>query len=104
MVLSKEDLLAKINERIGEDASDEALSLIEDVTDTLSDFESRVGTNTEDEWKKKYDELDATWRKKYKDRFFKTDEYENDEKDEKDEKEEQTENVTIDDLFTESEE
>ena len=66
--LSKDQLLAKIKERIGEDTSDEALQFIEDVTDTIDDYESKTEDNTN--WKKKYEDNDAEWRKKYKDRFF----------------------------------
>lgn len=67
-VVSKEDLMERIKARLGEDTSDEALTLIEDFTDTFSDYESRSG----EDWKSKYDELDSTWRKKYRDRFFQT--------------------------------
>ena len=63
-------LLSKIKERIGEDTSDEALRFIEDVTDTIDDYESKTKDNTD--WKKKYEDNDAEWRKKYKDRFFNT--------------------------------
>lgn len=68
--LSKDQLLSKIKERIGEDTSDEALRFIEDVTDTIDDYESKTKDNTD--WKKKYEDNDAEWRKKYKDRFFNT--------------------------------
>lgn len=64
-VISKEDLLRRISERIGDDNSDEALSLLEDVSDTITDFEER---DSED-WKTKYEENDAKWRKKYRERF-----------------------------------
>ena len=33
-VLSKEDFLSRINERIGEDNSDEAIEFMEDMSDT----------------------------------------------------------------------
>lgn len=103
MVLSREDLMSKISDRIGEDNSDEALAFIEDVTDTLNDFESRVSGSSEAEWQQKYDELDASWRNKYKERFFKTDESEvKEEPETKDEPNEVTD-LTIDDLFIESE-
>ena len=64
-VISKEDLLKRISECIGDDNSDEALSLLEDVSDTITDFEER---DSED-WKAKYEENDAKWRKKYRERF-----------------------------------
>ena len=64
-VISKEDLVRRISERIGDDNSDEAISLLEDVSDTIKDFEER---DSED-WKAKYEENDAKWRKKYRERF-----------------------------------
>lgn len=66
-VLSKEDLLTKINGQLGNDTSDEALSLIEDISDTLDSLGS--GGSGEN-WKQKYEENDAAWRQKYRDRFF----------------------------------
>ena len=68
-VLSKEDLLSAIKTRFGEDNSDEAIKFLEDVTDTISDLESKANGDGED-WKTKYTELDKEWRKRYTDRFF----------------------------------
>lgn len=65
-VRSRDELLSALKTRIGEDVSDNALSLIEDFTDTLNDYDSRVG----EDWKNKYDELDKSWRQRYRDRFF----------------------------------
>lgn len=92
-VISKEDLLKRISERIGDDNSDEALSLLEDVSDTITDFEKR---DSED-WKAKYEENDEKWRKKYRERF------ENGAPDieEKEEKETTIEVKSYDDLFSE---
>lgn len=62
------ELLEQIKSRLGEDSSDEALSFIEDVTDTLNNYESiTADTNN---WKKKYEDNDKEWREKYKARFF----------------------------------
>lgn len=92
-VISVEDLMKRISERIGDDNSDEALSLLEDVSDTIKDFEER---DSED-WKAKYEENDAKWRKKYRERF------ENAAPDieEKEEKEDTIEVKSYDDLFSE---
>lgn len=89
-VRSKEELLAIIKDRIGEDTSDEAISFIEDVTDTLNDFETRAG----EDWEEKYRQLDEEWRTKYKERFFNT---------ENEEEEEKKEVLTFNDLFKEVE-
>lgn len=67
-ILNKDQLLAKLKERIGEDTSDDALQFIEDVTDTISDYETKAKDTTA--WEKKYKENDDQWRKKYRDRFF----------------------------------
>ena len=68
-ILSRDELFNKIKVRIGEDTSDEAISLLEDLNDTLTDLTTKAngdGVN----WQEKYNELDSTWRKKYRDRFF----------------------------------
>lgn len=103
-VLSKEEFMSRLQERIGEDTSDEAMTFIEDMTDTFNDMETRSSGNNDSEWKQKYDELDKSWRKKYKDRFF------NSETNSADVKEEQEEDVIDDakektyaDLFEERE-
>ena len=89
MVLSKEEILATINEIVGDSTDDKTLEFIENVSDTLSE-----STDKED-WKTKYEENDAMWRKKYKERFFQK------EKEEKEEEnnEDDTEPKTYADLF-----
>jgi len=103
-VLSKEDLLKKLQERFGEDSSDEVLSVFEDVEDTFANFEKGSIEPDAENWKDKYNELDTTWRQKYKDRFM------NGETDPGTAKQEQKENViedgtekTYEDLFVERE-
>lgn len=66
MIRKGEELLAMIKGVIGEDTSDESLQLIEDVSDTITDYEDRA----KEDWKAKYEENDKTWREKYRDRFF----------------------------------
>ena len=99
-VKTRDEIMEAIKKRIGEDTSDEAISLLEDVTDTFADYEIKVADKTD--WKTKYDEMDASWRKKYMERFSgKTGE------EIKDEQEEQikddSEPTTFDELFTERE-
>ena len=99
-VKTKDEIMEAVKKRIGDDTSDEAISLLEDVTDTFTDYETKVADKTD--WKTKYDELDASWRKKYMDRFSgKTG------KKAKKEQEEQIkddgESRTFDELFTERE-
>lgn len=70
-VLSREDFLANIRGRVGEDTSDEAMKFIEDMTDTFDDLVSK--TSDKENWKAKYEENDRAWRTKYRDRFFSSD-------------------------------
>lgn len=67
-IRSREELLTSINARFADDTSDEVLALIEDVTDTLSDYDRRIGDSTD--WESKYNQLDSEWRERYKARFF----------------------------------
>lgn len=100
MVLSKTDLLDKIKLKIGDSTSDEDLSLIEDVSDTLDDYENRASVD----WKTKYEELDESWRKRYRDRFFSGEtipEYVKLEQEE--DIKEDSEDKTFEDLFEEKE-
>lgn len=60
-VISTEELLRQIRERTGE--SDDDLTFLENVTDTIQSL-----TDVED-WKTKYEENDAAWRTRYKERF-----------------------------------
>lgn len=99
-VKTRDEILEAIKSKIGEDTSDDSISLLEDITDTIDDYETRVADKTD--WKNKYDELDATWRRKYIERFSgKSGE------DIKNEQEEQikddSEPRTFDELFTERE-
>lgn len=95
-VRTRDDLLNAIKERIGEDTSDEALKLIEDVEDTFGDLEGKA--SSESKWEQKYRENDESWRKKYRDRFFsKPTEHEDD----PDEDEPEVKPLTFDSLFKE---
>lgn len=67
-IVSKDELLAKLKIKFGDAADDETLSIIEDVSDTFDDYETKTKDNTD--WKTKYNELDENWRKKYRDRFY----------------------------------
>lgn len=68
MVKSKDDILSTISAVLGENNSEDAITLLEDITDTLDDYETRTKDSTA--WKQKYEENDKAWRQKYKDRFF----------------------------------
>nr|DAM22614.1 MAG TPA: hypothetical protein [Caudoviricetes sp.] len=71
-VLDRDNFFNRIRERLGEDDSEEALSYLEDMTDTWDDLERRASREGEENWEEKYNNLDAEWRKRYRDRFFST--------------------------------
>ena len=100
-VLSRDDFMARINERVGDDNSDDALSFIEDMTDTFDDLSS---SSNAEEWEQKYNELDTMWREKYKARFMSsgTDPKSVIDEQNEDIKDDGTE-TTFDDLFKERE-
>lgn len=66
-IKTKDELINNIKTFIGENDSDEALALLEDVSDTFADFETKTADSTD--WKSKYEENDKAWRTKYKERF-----------------------------------
>lgn len=63
-----EEITKALTNILGEDTSDEAIALLEDVSDTLNDYNQRITDNGD--WQKKYETNDADWRKKYRDRFM----------------------------------
>ena len=83
-VVERGVLIQRITSVLSDPESDESLSLIEDVTDTLE-------AGSSDDWKTKYEENDAAWRKRYKERFLK--------KPDKEPEIEEEEKKTYDDLF-----
>lgn len=71
-VKTREEILAEVKSRIGEQTDDETIAFLEDVSDTLSDLEIKAKGDGID-WKTKYEENDAEWRKKYTERFYSSD-------------------------------
>lgn len=96
-VKSRDEILELIRARIGDDTSDETIAIIEDVTDTLDDYEKRIADSGD--WKARYEQNDADWRHKYKERFFAP--REGVEEIEETEEEEKEEKRTFEDLFKE---
>lgn len=68
-VRTREEILESIRARVGEQTDDETIAFLEDVTDTLTDFETRANGDGEN-WEQRYKDNDAEWRKKYTERFF----------------------------------
>ena len=61
-----EEIMEAVKKRIGDAMDDESISFVEDISDTLQDLSKR----DEEDWKRKYEENDASWRQRYRDRFF----------------------------------
>lgn len=68
MVRTKDEIMNSIRGFIGDNHGDEALNLLEDMTDTFGDYERRLSESGD--WENKYNENDAAWRKRYADRFY----------------------------------
>lgn len=100
-VLTKTALFDKLHTFIGDDTSEDAISFMEDVTDTFNDLETRSNGDGED-WKKRYEDNDAAWKAKYRHRFFNSDGG-NYEPVVEDKPAITPENITIDNLFTRKE-
>lgn len=94
-VRTKEEILKSISTRIGEQSDDETIAFLEDVTDTLTDFETRANGDGEN-WEQRYKDNDAEWRKKYTERFFSSEPTDPPEPKPKDE---ETKPKTFEDLF-----
>ena len=101
LIKSVEELMEWVKEKIGDDTSDEALTIIEDFTDTFNNYEELVRDTVD--WKQKYNELDSVWRKRYRERFFSGTSPEEVLEDQKDNIIDDGENRTFDDLFEERE-
>lgn len=103
-VKTKEEILNQLKALAGDRSDDAMLAFIEDVSDTFSSYETRGGY-TEDqmkaamaEWETKYNENDAAWRQRYRDRFFSSVDAEVEEKIEEIETKDD-EDLTFDALF-----
>lgn len=94
-VKTREEILEAIRTRVGDQTDDETISFLEDVTDTLTDLETRANGDGEN-WEQRYKDNDAEWRKKYKERFFSSEP--NEPKEPKQEEEEEKPK-TFEDLF-----
>ena len=67
-IKTKAEILERIKAKFDGDASDEALEIIEDISDTMDDYDAKVKDTTD--WKAEAERIDSEWREKYKERFF----------------------------------
>lgn len=95
MVRTKDEIMEEIRAYIGDRADDQTISLVENISDTIDDYAAH------DDYDKKLMAVESEWRRKYIDRFMNGGE--NKSVVETTEDEEKTEEITIDDLYTESE-
>lgn len=66
-IRTRDEIMTQLQTMIGEDTSDETLTFIQDVSDTLgADNSAQRITELEN----KLEEQDQAWRKKYRDAFF----------------------------------
>lgn len=93
-ILSKEDFLNRIKEITKDKTDDDTLKLVEDMTDTINNYENDKSQN----WKEKYETNDKEWRERYKARFFSGDTHEDDDDEPEDDK---PKTYTFDNLFKE---
>ena len=99
-ILSRDDFFARLHERLGDDTTDESIAFLEDMTDTYNDLEKRSKGDGVD-WEKKYHELDESWKKRYRHRFFSGGDTSVPNNDNNKEDEFDSETVTVEDLFEE---
>ncbi len=67
MVKTKDEIMSTLKDILSERTDDAAISFIEDISDTLDSVSSPIEG---EDWKKKFEENDAAWRERYKERFF----------------------------------
>lgn len=94
-IKSREELLSSLSAIIGEEPDENGVALLEDITDTITDYEDKTREN----WKEKYEQNDKAWRKKYTERFMKGTSSPNDDDDFGDEGGEDNRPKTFNDLF-----
>lgn len=102
--MTLEEFIKIIHDFIGDDTSEKALKFVDDVTNAFNSAVSSSSSDNED-WHKKYDELNESWRKKYMHRFFNGDvNFDTDDADDDETPETTAETITTEDLFDKGEE
>lgn len=102
--MTLEEFIKIIHDFIGDDTSERALKFVDDVTNAFNSAVSSSSSDNED-WHKKYDELNESWRKKYMHRFFSGDvNFDTNDGDDDATSETTAETITTDDLFDDKEE
>lgn len=98
-VLNREQLSNTIRNFLGDNVSESAVKLTEDVMDTFDDLNNKVNSNEEMVPKSELDRTNEEWAKKYRDRFFDPLTVENKNDKEKDDEPEKPKKLTYENLF-----
>nr|DAH76448.1 MAG TPA: hypothetical protein [Caudoviricetes sp.] len=98
MVKTKDEIMEEIRTYIGDRSDDQTISLVENISDTIDDYAAHGDYDT------KLMAVEEEWRKKYMERFFEGDKEEkiSEVKEEKEDND-KSEEIKIDDLYTEKE-
>lgn len=97
--MTLEQFIKIVHDFIGDDTSERALKFVDDVTNAFNAAVTADATENED-WHKKYAELNEAWRKKYMHRFFNGEvNFDNKNEDDDEIRETTAETITTEDLF-----
>lgn len=98
MVKTKDEIMEEIRAYIGDRSDDQTIALFENISDTIDDYAAHG------DYDEKLMAVEAEWRRKYIDRFMNGGENKSDVKVETtDNEKDKSEEITIDDLYTEKE-
>lgn len=103
-LMTLEQFIKIVHDFIGDDTSERTLKFVDDVSNA---FNAAVSADTEENenWHKKYDELNEAWRKKYMHRFFNGEvNFDNGNDDDDEIRETTAETITTEDLFDDDKE
>lgn len=98
MVKTKDEIMEEIRAYIGDRSDDQTIALVENISDTIDDYAAHGDYDT------KLMAVEEEWRKKYMERFFEGDKEEkiSEVKEEKEDND-KSEEIKIEDLYTEKE-
>lgn len=71
-IITKDELINAVKSRLGEAPDDDGIALLDNLQDTLTDYEGRINYDWESERQdlvNRYEENDKMWRTKYSERF-----------------------------------
>lgn len=108
-IRKRDEIIESVRTRLGEAPDDDGMTLLEDLTDTFDDYDTRANVNIDEErraWEVEREnlmnqiaEVDRTWRTKYAERFSKSAETDSTEFETQEDFEETNKDIKIDDLF-----